>query len=390
MEKVIRIGDSVVKMWLTKVEESAREQVENLASLPFVYHHIALMPDCHAGMGMPIGGVLATDGVVIPNAVGVDIGCGMCAVKTNIRNEEMTVETLKSIMSGIRERIPLGMTSHDEMQDEAYMPQGLDIEKTIIVKRQYIAARKQVGTLGGGNHFIELQRDGDGFLWIMLHSGSRNLGKKVCDYYNNVAKNMNELWHSSVPSNIQLSFLPVRSKEFTDYWNEMTYCVEFALCNRKLMMQRIQEVIQDCFPSCTFEPMINIAHNYAAWENHFGHNVIVHRKGAVRARKDEVGIIPGSQGTHSFIVEGLGNEDSFMSSSHGAGRLMSRTEAINTLDLQNEIHKMDALGIVHGMRNQRDLDEAPSAYKDIDEVMQNQRDLVKVKVRLSPMAVIKG
>ena len=391
MEKVIRIGDSVVKMWLTEVEESAREQVENLASLPFVYHHIALMPDCHAGMGMPIGGVLATDGVVIPNAVGVDIGCGMCAVKTDIQVSDISQDVLrKGIMSGIRDRIPLGMEHHKERQDESLMPQGFDIEKTTIVKNQYLSALKQIGTLGGGNHFIELQRDGDGFLWIMLHSGSRNLGKKVCDYYDKMARNLNEMWRSVVPTNIQLAFLPVRSKEFTDYWNEMLYCVEFALCNRRLMMHRIQEVIQDHFPNCSFEPMINIAHNYAAWENHFGHNCIVHRKGAVRAREGEIGIIPGSQGTCSYIVEGLGNPDSFMSSSHGAGRLMSRTQAINTLDLEAEIRLMESKGIVHGIRSQRDLDEAASAYKDIDQVIALEADLVKIKTKLEAIAVIKG
>ena len=378
-------------MWLTEVEESAREQVENLASLPFVYHHIALMPDCHAGMGMPIGGVLATDGVVIPNAVGVDIGCGMCAVKTDIQVSDISQDVLrKGIMSGIRDRIPLGMEHHKERQDESLMPQGFDIEKTTIVKNQYLSALKQIGTLGGGNHFIELQRDGDGFLWIMLHSGSRNLGKKVCDYYDKMARNLNEMWRSVVPTNIQLAFLPVRSKEFTDYWNEMLYCVEFALCNRRLMMHRIQEVIQDHFPNCSFEPMINIAHNYAAWENHFGHNCIVHRKGAVRAREGEIGIIPGSQGTCSYIVEGLGNPDSFMSSSHGAGRLMSRTQAINTLDLEAEIRLMESKGIVHGIRSQRDLDEAASAYKDIDQVIALEADLVKIKTKLEAIAVIKG
>ena len=378
-------------MWLTEVEESAREQVENLASLPFVSHHIALMPDCHAGMGMPIGGVLATDGVVIPNAVGVDIGCGMCAVKTDIQVSDISQDVLrKGIMSGIRDRIPLGMEHHKERQDESLMPQGFDIEKTTIVKNQYLSALKQIGTLGGGNHFIELQRDGDGFLWIMLHSGSRNLGKKVCDYYDKMARNLNEMWRSVVPTNIQLAFLPVRSKEFTDYWNEMLYCVEFALCNRRLMMHRIQEVIQDHFPNCSFEPMINIAHNYAAWENHFGHNCIVHRKGAVRAREGEIGIIPGSQGTCSYIVEGLGNPDSFMSSSHGAGRLMSRTQAINTLDLEAEIRLMESKGIVHGIRSQRDLDEAASAYKDIDQVIALEADLVKIKTKLEPIAVIKG
>ena len=391
MERVTRIGNTVVKNWATDIENSAMEQVENLASLPFVYHHIALMPDCHAGMGMPIGGVLPVKDVVIPNAVGVDIGCGMRAVRTGIRVEELTSEVLrKGIMRGIRNRIPLGMDRHKERQDERYLPEGFDIDAMEIVKRQYLSIQRQVGTLGGGNHFIELQRDGDGFLWIMIHSGSRNLGKQVGDYYNQRARFLNELYYSKVEPELQLPFLPLKTPEFTNYWREMEYCIAFARCNRSLMMERIEEVVADCVPGAEFEPAIDIAHNYAAWENHFGHNCIVHRKGAVRAREGEVGIIPGSMGTSSYIVEGLGNPDSFMSSSHGAGRTMSRTAARNTLSLEDEIACLDAKGIVHGLRTQSDLDEAASAYKDIDKVMALESDLVRVKTKLEPIAVIKG
>lgn len=385
------IGKTVVKMWLTDIEESALEQVANLASLPFVYHHIALMPDCHAGMGMPIGGVLPTKDVVIPNAVGVDIGCGMRAVKTNVLAEMIEEDFLrKIIMRGIRKRIPLGMDHHKEPQDEKFLPEGFDVDKMEVVKRQYVSIHRQVGTLGGGNHFIELQRDGEGWLWIMIHSGSRNLGKQVGDYYNKRAKWFNELYYSKVEPELLLPFLPLKTPEFTDYWNEMNYCIAFAKCNRSLMMERIEEVIDDALPNVEFEPAIDIAHNYAAWENHFGHNCIVHRKGAVRAREGEIGIIPGSMGTSSYIVEGLGNPDSFMSSSHGAGRLMSRTQARNTLDLEDEIRKMNAKGIVHGLRSQSDLDEASGAYKDIDRVIALESDLVKIKTRLEPVAVIKG
>ena len=381
----------MVKMWLTDIEDKAYQQVENLASLPFVYHHIALMPDCHAGMGMPIGGVLPTKDVVIPNAVGVDIGCGMRAVKTNVRAEMLAADFLrKMIMRGIRERIPLGMNHHDEPQDEKYLPEGFNIDELQVVKRQYVSIHRQVGTLGGGNHFIELQKDEDGWLWIMIHSGSRNLGKQVGDYYNNRAKWFNELYYSKVESNMQLSFLPLKTPEFANYWKEMEYCIAFAKCNRSLMMKRIEEVIFDALPDVEFDPDIDIAHNYAAWENHFGHNCIVHRKGAVRARQGEIGIIPGSMGTSSYIVEGLGNPDSFMSSSHGAGRAMSRTQAINTLNLEDEIKRMDAKGIVHGLRNPSDLDEAASAYKDIDKVIALESDLVRVKTKLAPIAVIKG
>ena len=391
MEKVEVIGKTVVKMWTTEFDDTARKQIENLASLPFVHHHIALMPDCHGGMGMPIGGVLPTKDVVIPNAVGVDIGCGMCAVKTNIRARRLTEKILrKVIMKGIRERIPLGMDHHKEMQDEKYLPTGFDLEKLPVVENHYKSIHHQVGTLGGGNHFIELQRDGEGWLWIMIHSGSRNLGKQVGDFYNKKAKWFNELYYSKVESELMLPFLPLKTHEFNEYWDEMNYCIAFAKCNRQLMMERIKEVIVDALPLAEFEPTIDIAHNYAAFENHFGANCIVHRKGAVRAMAGEIGIIPGSQGTSSYIVEGLGNPDSFMSSSHGAGRLMSRTQAIKTLSLEDEIKKMESKGIVHSIRSQRDLDEAASAYKDIDHVIALETDLVKVITKLEPLAVIKG
>ena len=385
------LNEKLVKMWARELDHKAWLELGNLCSLPFVYHHVAVMPDAHGGVGMPIGGVLATNHVVIPNAVGVDIGCGMCAVKTNIPVASIPDEVLrKQLMRGVRKRIPLGMDHHKTAQDEALMPEGYDVDNMIVVKRQYVAALKQIGTLGGGNHFIEFQHDEEGFLWIMLHSGSRNIGKQVCDYYATIAKNLNEKWFSSVDPAMQLSFLPVGVPEFKQYWTEMQYCVDFALANRKLMMQWIMEVVADSFPEVQFEPMINIAHNYAAFEHHFNKNVIVHRKGAVRAAEGVVGIIPGSQGTRSYIVEGLGNPDSFLSSSHGAGRRMSRTEAVNTLSLAEEAAKLDSLHIVHALRNQNDLEEASAAYKDIDMVMANQMDLVKIKVALSPIAVIKG
>ena len=385
------LNDTPVKVWAKYVDPHAWKEIDNLSRLPFIYHHLAFMPDVHGGMGMPIGGVLASKKVVVPNAVGVDIGCGMCAVKTNLKADDISRDVIrKEIMSGIRARIPLGMDHHKDLQDEAFMPQGHDIDKLNVVSRQYVSARRQVGTLGGGNHFIELQKDDDGFLWIMLHYGSRNLGKQVGDYYNKLAKELNAMYHTAVDLSWQMHFLPLGSKEFTAYWKEMSYCVDFALCNRQLMMDRIQEIIADAIPNAEFEPMINIAHNYAAWEHHYGEDVIVHRKGAVRARAGEIGIIPGSQGTSSYIVEGLGCPESFMSSSHGAGRLMSRTEAIKTLSLQKEIEMLDSKGIIHGIRSQNHLDEAASAYKNIDEVMANQQDLVKILTRLSPIAVVKG
>ena len=385
------INDRPVKIWTDNVEESAMRQIENLTTLPFLFHHLAIMPDVHAGMGMPTGGVLACNDAVIPNAVGVDIGCGMCAVKTSWKLENITPEVLrKKIMRGIRKRIPLGMDHHKEPQDEAYLPTGHDIDKTVIVKQRHISITKEVGTLGGGNHFIELQKDEEGTLWIMIHSGSRNLGARVGEHYNKIARDLNEKWHSVVKPELRLSFLPRGTKEFEMYWNEMRFCIDFAFCNRRLMMQRIEEVIADALPGIEFEPMINIAHNYAAFEHHYGEDVIVHRKGATLAREGIVGIIPGSQGTASYIVEGLGNPESFCSCSHGAGRVMSRTAAIKTLDMAAEVAQLEAKGIVHAIRCQDDMQEASGAYKDIETVIKNELDLVKIKTRLLPIAVIKG
>lgn len=389
--KEIILNDRPVKIWTNNVEETAMQQIENLTTLPFLYHHLAIMPDVHAGKGMPIGGVLACEDAVVPNAVGVDIGCGMCAVKTNWKVSNIDQDVLrKQIMRGIRKRIPLGRDHHKQRQDEKYLPQGYDIESMEIVKRRIQAITYEVGTLGGGNHFIELQKDGDDNLWIMIHSGSRNLGKQVGDYYNERAAVLNQRWHSVVNPDIHLPFLPKRTAEFDAYWREMEYCVDFALCNRRLMMERIQEVLADALPGIEFEPMINIAHNYAAWEEHFGKYVIVHRKGATLATKGTVGIIPGSQGSASYIVEGLGNPESFCSCSHGAGRKMSRTAAIKELDLQEELTWLNAMGIVHAIRHQEDMQEASGAYKDIEEVIANESDLVRIKTRLMPIAVIKG
>lgn len=389
--KVIEINNRPVKIWADTVEKSAMEQIENLTTLPFLYHHLAIMPDVHAGMGMPIGGVLAADGAVVPNAVGVDIGCGMCAVKTNWSVADIPMDVLrKQIMRGIRKRIPLGMSHHKEAQDETLLPQGHDIDATTVVKARIQAIRHEVGTLGGGNHFIELQKDEDGTLWIMIHSGSRNLGKKVGDHYNEIATKLNKRWHVAVDPAIRMPFLPVDTPEFKAYWAEMLYCVDFALCNRRLMMHRIEEVLAEALPGIEFEPMVNIAHNYAVWERHFGKDVVVHRKGATFAGKGTVGIIPGSQGTASYIVEGLGNPESFCSCSHGAGRKMSRTKAVQTLDMAAEVERLNAKGIVHAIRCQSDMEEASGAYKDIETVIANEADLVKVRTRLLPVAVIKG
>jgi len=387
-----------IKMWLDDIEDGALEQAKNLANLPFAFKHVAIMPDSHQGYGMPIGGVLATKGVVIPNAVGVDIGCGMCAVKTSLTN--IDTETLKKIMGEIRKAIPVGFNKHSKMQDGGLMPSfGLDISYEIINK-EYENARKSLGTLGGGNHFIEIQKGDDGHIWIMIHSGSRNLGFKVAKHYNDLAKKLNEKWHTTVPKEDDLAFLPLDSEEGRAYIREMNYCVDYALANRKLMMERVVGCFRKALAHETATEitnlvdkktgLINIAHNYAKMENHFGKNVMVHRKGATLASNNTIGIIPGSQGTKSYIVRGLGNTDSFTSCSHGAGRKMGRKQAEKTLDLEEQVKLLDDQGILHEIRGVKDLDEAPGAYKDIDVVMENQKDLVEVLVELTPLGVVKG
>jgi tRNA-splicing ligase RtcB len=390
MEKVITSEKIPIKMWLDRVEESTIKQAQNLANLPFAFKNVCLMPDTHVGYGMPIGGVFAAKGVIIPNAVGVDIGCGMCAVQTNLPCNDLNKEQIKEIMTQIRAVIPLGFDHHKVKQNENLMPQGFDLDKLHVVKQQYISALKQIGTLGGGNHFIELQKDENNRLWIMIHSGSRNIGLKVAEYYNKRAERLNALWYSSIEKKAELAFLPFETEEALNYYNEMKYCIQFAFANRSLMMQKITEIFSSTNSAINFEPVINIAHNYAAWETHFGEKVIVHRKGATSSKLGEIGIIPGSQGTKSYIVEGLGNPESFMSCSHGAGRVMSRHQAIKTLNLEDEQKKLDDLGIIHSIRAKHDLEEAASAYKDISAVMNFQKDLVIIKHELAPIAVIKG
>ena len=383
MKEVIGTEKKPIKSWVTDLEDGALAQVKNLANLPFVFKHIALMPDAHQGYGMPIGGVMATEGVIVPNAVGVDIGCGMIAVKTSVKKKEFDTETLKKIMSTIRNNIPVGFNKHKEPCDESEMP----VKVIGIVSSEWENARKSLGTLGGGNHFIEIQKGDDGYIWIMLHSGSRNLGKKVCEYYNKLAKNLNAKWYSEVQDD--LAFLPLDSEEGKAYLEEMNYCLEFALKSREKMMDEVKKAFLEHFKATFAEP-INMNHNDARMENHFGKNVIVHRKGATRARVGEKGIIPGSQGTCSYIVEGLGNPESFMSCSHGAGRKMGRKEAQRRLNLKQEIESLDKKGVIHAIRNVKDLDEAPSSYKDIQVVMDNQKDLVKILTKLEPLGVVKG
>ena len=391
MKKTINTERQPIKLWLDDVEAGTMEQAKHLANLPFIHKHIAVMPDAHLGYGMPIGGVMATDEVVIPNAVGVDIGCGMCALQTSLTS--ISTDNLKSIMALVRGSVPVGFKHHKKKQDRQLMPKtrgSVPLSDLPIAFREYSNALTQLGTLGGGNHFIEIQKGSDGHIWIMIHSGSRNLGYKVANYYNKLAIKLNRKWGSKISPKWQLAFLPVNSKTGISYLLEMNFCLDFALANRKLMMERTKDAFLAVMAPVTFDQFINIAHNYAALETHFHKNVFVHRKGATRAREGELGIIPGSQGTPSYIVRGKGNRDSFESCAHGAGRKMGRKQAQRQLDLRAEQKRLNDQGIIHAIRHQRDLDEAAGAYKDIDEVIENQLDLIEVIVSLKPLAVIKG
>lgn len=384
MKTVVATEKTPIKLWLENIEDGALVQAKNLANLPFTFKHIAIMPDSHQGYGMPIGAVLATKGVVIPNAVGVDIGCGMCAVKTNLTDIDKT--DLRKVIDKALELIPVGFNWHKEDQTyTGFMPNKPDLE---IISQNYDKAKLQIGTLGGGNHFIEVQKGSDNHIWIMIHSGSRNLGYRTAKHYNDLAIKMNSDYYSEVTKDLELAFLPIHTKEAKDYFKEMEYCVEFAKQNRFLMLDRMKDAFNSVMETSFECEIINESHNFAALENHYKQNVIVHRKGATKADKGELGIIPGSQGTKSYIIKGLGNNESFKSCSHGSGRVMGRKQAIRELDLKTELKAMD--GIIHNIDSEKQLDEAPSAYKDIDIVMENQKDLAEIYVELKPLAVIKG
>lgn len=381
MQKIITSERVPIKLWLDDMEDGALEQARNLANLPFAFKWVAVMPDAHEGFGMPIGGVLAAVDTIVPNAVGVDIGCGILAARTDLTN--ITADPLRIILESIRQEVPLGFEHHKVDQAWPGFDRAPDIP---IIQQELSSARRQLGTLGGGNHFIEFQQGSDGYLWIMIHSGSRNFGLKAANAYHKTAQalcNRNG-WELA---DRDLAYLPMDSREGKEYYTAMNYCCDFAKANRALMMQRVSETTAKVTGARIIET-VNIHHNYAALETHYGREVVVHRKGATKASRETVGIIPGSMGAKSYIVKGLGNPESFESCAHGAGRRMGRKQAIRSLDLAAEQAKMQ--GILHGLRTRSALDEAPGAYKDIDEVMALQRDLVEIKVTLTPLASIKG
>lgn len=390
MKRVITTEKIPLMLWLDTLEEEALLQARHLANLPCAFHHVAIMADAHVGYGMPIGGVLATTGAIIPNGVGVDIGCGMQAVRTGL--VEMDLPVLKKILAALRDAVPLGFKHHNKPRPVEALPDPGDMDREMpVVAEEFESARRQVGTLGGGNHFIEIQRGSDQRIWLMVHSGSRNIGYKVAGHYNELAVRMaKKTGKETIPKEWQLAVLPLAASEGQRYLREMEYCVAFARANRTEMMAALQEIVAGVTGCEQFDAPLDVAHNYAARETHFFKEVWVHRKGATRAFAGEYGIIPGCQGSRSYIVRGLGNPQSFMSCSHGAGRVLGRKQAQRVLNLQEEREKLDKRHILHSLRHRNDLEEAPGAYKDIGEVIANQKDLIEVAVELQPLAVLKG
>lgn len=402
-------GSNPIKVWLPEqknLEESCLEQALNLSQLPFLHKWVALMPDTHTGMGMPIGGVIAAKDVIIPNAVGVDIGCGMAFASTNILVKEINeIQTgngslIQAMIGDILRNVPVGFNRHKQKQvcntlDKAMEELDKYNENPELVE-QLETGFYQVGTLGGGNHFIELQEDDEGYLAIMLHSGSRNFGKQVCDTFHKTARELNAKWHSQVPDEFRLAFLPVGTQEGQQYINWMNLALDFAEENRFHMMQKVKEILERWIGKYTnlaieYKTEINCHHNYASLEHHFEKDVWVHRKGAIRARIGELAVIPGAMGSYSYVVEGLGNEMSFCSSSHGAGRAYSRKGAMSKFSTEEVMVDLQKQGVILGKHNKNDVaEESRFAYKNIDEVMENQKDLVKPVKRLKTIGVVKG
>lgn len=383
--KIINTEKNSIYLWLEEIEEGALEQAKDLANLPFCYHHVAVMPDAHQGYGMPIGGVFAAEDTIIPNAVGVDIGCGMCAAKSSL-TVPLKEEDLRKAASEIERTIPFGFNHHKKPQSwEGFQ----EVPEIPVIREELESARHQLGTLGGGNHFIEIQKDQENRMWIMIHSGSRNFGLKIAKTYHDKAKQYVTQAGLPIPSK-DLAYLEADSPEAQEYLTAMEYALAFARASRNRMMDQVQFVLTGVFPGVTFGEVLDVHHNYAARERHFGKEVFVHRKGATSAKEGELGIIPGSQGTKSYIVRGRGSPDSFTSCSHGAGRKMGRKAARKTLDLKKERTRLDKAGILHSIRGVKDLDEAAGAYKDIQQVMRQQEDLVEIVTTLSPLAVMKG
>ena len=398
-----------IKIWCENAEsidENCMEQAMHLANLPFIYKWVALMPDTHMGKGMPIGAVIACNDVVIPNAVGVDIGCGMGFIQTNIP-VKLLKETVtgsgnlvKVIVGNIQRTIPPGVAHYKKPQESAVLSEAKKEMEKYSSESELISEIDegffQVGTLGGGNHFIEIQEDENGLACIMLHSGSRHFGNVIGQHFNKIARELNRKYWSDVPESYNLPFLPVDTTEGKSYLNYMNLAMNFAFENRAVMLRKVKDIFSENvqkFAGVTteFSNEINCHHNYASLENHFDKDVWVHRKGAVRVSEGELSIIPGAMGSFSYIVKGKGNPESFMSSSHGAGRKLSRTKAVETFSVETVMTDLKKQDVVLGKNNKSDVaEESRFAYKDIDVVMENQKDLVEPVKKLFTVGVVKG
>lgn len=394
----------LIKAWVDGVqfEDAARSQVENVASLPFIYKYVALMPDVHWGMGATVGSVIATKGAIIPAAVGVDIGCGMISVCTSLHASDLP-DTLLPLRSSIEAAVPHGRTDNGGRNDvgawrgetskfvNASWGSLQERYAAILAKHPRAEHQRplgQLGTLGTGNHFIEVCLDEEQRVWVMLHSGSRGCGNKIGTYFIEKAKEEMRRWFINLPD-VDLAYLPEGSELFNDYIEAVSWAQDYAFQNRWIMLDAALTALklQVTRPFTLLGQAINCHHNYVSRERHFGENVLVTRKGAVRAREDELGIIPGSMGARSYIVKGKGNRESFCSCSHGAGRAMSRGEAKRRFSVADHVAATEG---VECRKDESVVDETPAAYKDIDAVMAAQTDLVEVVHTLKQVLCVKG
>lgn len=371
------------------IEEAAKNQLFNIAKLPFIFRHVAVMPDCHLGKGATVGSVIATQGAVIPAAVGVDIGCGMIAVKT-ASHASYLPDNLKDLRDGIEKRVPSGFSVNQHMSVSA---RDRAAKLNLKSMRDYDEVDpkwpKAIGSLGGGNHFIEICLDENDHVWIVLHSGSRGIGNRIARFHMDAAKGLMKTYHIGLVDR-DLAYLPERTPEYVAYMKDLKWAQDFALANREEMMDRVLVEFAKVVPMAPNEieiQRINCHHNFTQMENHYGQNVLVTRKGAIQMRKGQMGVIPGSMGTKSYIVSGLENRESFHSAPHGAGRRFSRTEARRRFTMDDY---KEAMKGIECRESKALLDEIPAAYKDIDVVMANSKELVEVKHVLKQVLNVKG
>jgi tRNA-splicing ligase RtcB len=395
--EVIETSGAPIKAWVkgVPVEAEAERQLANVARLPFIYRHVAVMPDVHYGIGATVGSVIPTKGAIIPAAVGVDIGCGMCAVRTSIPAARLP-DSLREIRLAIEEAVPTGFAMHKETPmpvSKAWRQRFAEDYKAMVAAfpkiepRDASAPPRQLGTLGGGNHFVEICLDEADRVWVMLHSGSRGVGNKIGTFFIERAK-QRAAERDLKLADKNLAWLEDGSDDFASYVRWLGWAQDYARANRDLMLKAVVEVLKRRFPDLELaEEAVNCHHNYASLEEHFGERVWVTRKGAVRAGAGELGIIPGSMGTRSYIVRGKGNPEAFMTCSHGAGRRMSRSAAKQAFTLEDHAA---ATAHVECRKDAGVLDETPGAYKAIDTVMAAQSDLVEIVHTLRQVVCVKG